>query len=138
MTNDDGRANATMSVDLYADSGAGYADTDLDRALAALRGGDSSTLAALIVRRTGFRQTMVSDALTGELDEPSAVLARAAGLPWEAFEAILNYRARRYGRSPGLFTQAIRLFRDVSTDRARALFGRAQAADQGFGHGPTG
>ena len=127
---DSGRSDQVMNAELYIETGSHFIDHELDRALRDLRLGDSGLLTVLIADRTGFRSGLVGDALTGDLDEPSAVLARAAGLPWDAFEAILAYRARRYGRSPGLFTQAIRLFRDVSTDRARALFGRAQIGGQ--------
>ncbi len=122
------RADMGLRAEAYADAPRGAIDGALERAVSAIRrSGDIALLADLLANRAGLRPSYVSDVLAGDVDEPCALLARAAGLPWDAFEAILSYRARRLGRGPGAFGATIKLFRDADPERARAVLARAGA-----------
>jgi len=101
----------------------GPIDGDWDGAIAAARRGDPEALVAYVAARSGFRRDIVESFLLGEADEPVAILCRAASLPWETFEGVLSYRARRFGRGPGMFGNTIRLYRDTTVDTARRLVG---------------
>lgn len=70
------------------------------------RGDRGHDLAALVAALVDIDQATVVEILTGPIEEPLVVLFRAVNAPWEAFEAVLQMRARHsrqpYGRSPVL------------------------------------
>jgi hypothetical protein len=127
-TQDDDRRDASDTSpgsdrgDVSAGSSAlGAYDVAWDSAIGGARGGDPALLIAYVAQRGGYRDDAVERLLIGESDENAALLCRAAGLPWESFEGVLTYRARRYKRGPGMFGTAIRMYRDTGVDDARAL-----------------
>lgn len=129
-TQDDDRRDTAATTEFAGSLGArgperlSPYDFAWDQAIAAARKGDPRPLVGYVTNRSGFPFATVEDMLLGESDEAAALLCRAARLPWESFEGILTYRARRYERGPGSFGAAIRLFRDTSAETAGTLVRR--------------
>lgn len=92
-----------------------------EAALLAAHAGDDRFLVTHVSRLSGYTPALVAQVLGGDADEPVALIARVADLPWGAFEALVSWRARRFRRGAGSFGAAIRLFRDTSVAAARHL-----------------
>lgn len=127
---DDRRDGARpMSEGTSHDGRLGAIDGDWEAALAAARVGDPKRLVAYVARRGGYSMPLVERSLTGPADDEAALMCRAAGLPWETFEAILSWRSRQFGRGPGVFGPAIRLYRDTTVETARRAITVATGSD---------
>lgn len=100
-------------------TGWSMADRVLDEAVSGLRGGDVVRLRDVIAVRLGAAARSVERLLMDEDDLPPAILCRAADLPWDTFEAVLLFRARRHGKAPSLLTRSMRAYRDTTVDGAR-------------------
>jgi hypothetical protein len=84
---------------------------------------DSLALVGLLAARSGARPGLAGRILGGPEEKPLALLARAADLGWEAYQAILFERDRRDAKRPRALVGALKLYRDMSRDRARGMLG---------------
>lgn len=122
MNNRDSRnGNAAAIAQHQAKGIDGAHGVSWEAAMLAAHAGDDSFLVSHVAKLSGYTPTLVAQVLGGDADEPVALIARVADLPWAAFEALVSWRARRFSRGAGSFGAAIRLFRDTSVMAARHL-----------------
>jgi hypothetical protein len=111
-------------ADRIADRGCVADPPRFGAALTQLRRGDAEPMARLLAARASIEENDALAALGEGPDESLALLCRAAGLPWDEFEAVMTQRAALFQRQPRTVSAALRLFRDTNAAAARVRLAR--------------